>query len=1420
MMPASPKEATIRLLAIGDIGSTDAYHVGDEAMTLGLIRGVAGCGVDAEWTVMSAQPDWSSARFGVRAVPRLTFSDCAGPAEREQRLAQLDAILAEPSDRWPLIAPPLWRESLAAIGGSDAIVLAGGGNLCRTWPEHAFERAAVVRAARRAARPVAITGQTIGPALDERTRDLVTEVLSGCVFVGVREAPSHGLALELGVPPERAILQFDDAIGLDGLAPDRGPEIVGDGPFIAVTLNGIDYAADPALVPQLAAQLAELGRQTAAAVVLVPHVGDVDGAEGHDVAMGRALIAAAGDSSSLRMAPLPSPEEAVWYCRHAQLVVSTRYHPVVFATAAGTPVLFLFQDRYTLVKGQGALALAGLEGWTLAWGLAASGLLVPAALELWRRREAVRRHLQRLAPTIATSRRQHVAALLSALVPARAPHATVEPIIHRRGPSPEGDWVERAHDGLAGHIAEARWQAEREAMARQLARADTRIPSPQADRQGNGVVAACTIVARNYLPYARAFARSLVAVHPEAQATVLVIDGAADPADEGLFRSLRLEDVIPDAAERQRLALMYDVTELSTAVKPLLLRRLLAEGTPSVLFFDPDIQVFDSVAGLSQLAIDRDIVLTPHVLAPIPDDGFEVSDLAVLRAGVFNLGFIGVGAGAERFLEWWSARLRRHCLSDVANGMFVDQRWVDCVAGSFPHAVVSDPGCNVAYWNLHERRVVRTATGYDVNGVPLRFYHFSGFDPEVPHLLSKHQGPNPRILLSEHPAVMVLCDEYAAKLRADGHAPAAASYGFSTLPDGTPIDMVMRRLYRWAVLDAERLGQPLPPSAWDEVLPWLNAPDPDAPRLSRYLFGLRQKRPDIQRIFQRPYGADADAYVHWARFDPRANETIPASLRPDGSPAPFAIRGPLTRPPMPRDGGDDRAPFPTGLNVAGYFKAELGTGEVARLVVSAARAGGIPVVTVTNGQTLSRQEEGFEMAPRGGAHPVTLICSNADEFPRAVDALPREMIEDCHRIGFWFWETEQLPSAYRSASDLLDEVWVASEYVAAAVRTTVSKPVHVCPLPLRCPDPAPASRADMGLPEGFVFLFMFDFLSNIHRKNPIGLVEAFCRAFPLGGGPTLMLKSINGHLSRGPFEAVRAAVGGRPDVVVMDRYLPARERDALMNACDCYVSLHRSEGFGLTLAEAMALEKPAIATAYSGNLAFMTEENSFLVPYRPGQVPSGCEPYPKGDGWAEPDLDAAASLMRQVYEHPVLARDRGRLARAYVLDRLSPDRTVSFIRQRLSDITTARRSPEPEPVPAHESDLAAEPDHVPPSETTSMPPPPEPVIAVAEPALPPSAPVDLLAEHLELAQRDALEAELMLVTGIPFRTSSRFGWLGQLLRTAVLRLLRPYANFATRAHRQHLQSTMRVLEYLRRLDAEIAPLRGARRGGDRGSDAP
>ena len=439
----------LRLLAVGDIGRTDAFHVGDESMMLGLIDAVKRSGIPVEWTVMSGDPAQSANLFGVRAVPNLTFHDCSGPDERERRLIEIEQVLQSPASSWPQAAAARWREPLAAIGDSDAVVIAGGGNIARSWPELVYERAAVARAARRAGRPIAVTGQTIGPSFDPRTRELAVEILSGCAFAGMREEHSYELAREMGVPRDRIALQFDDAVGVPGIEPPGLSDIAGDGAFIAVTINELgDISHGQGIVPLLARQLVELSRRTAATIVLVPHVGDLDGNPAHDVAMARAIVAAAGGSPALRVAPVPSPEHAVWWCEHAQIVLSTRYHPVVFAVAKGTPVLFLYQDHYTLVKGRGALDLAGLQSWNVSVGLAASGLLVPAALELWNRRHEVRAHLRSVAPVIEDARREHVAALLGALRPGQPRPIVAQTIASCTGPTARGEWVERVYDGL------------------------------------------------------------------------------------------------------------------------------------------------------------------------------------------------------------------------------------------------------------------------------------------------------------------------------------------------------------------------------------------------------------------------------------------------------------------------------------------------------------------------------------------------------------------------------------------------------------------------------------------------------------------------------------------------------------------------------------------------------------------------------------------------------------------------------------------------------------------------------------------------------------------------------------------------------------------------------------------------------------
>jgi glycosyltransferase involved in cell wall biosynthesis len=231
--------------------------------------------------------------------------------------------------------------------------------------------------------------------------------------------------------------------------------------------------------------------------------------------------------------------------------------------------------------------------------------------------------------------------------------------------------------------------------------------------------------------------------------------------------------------------------------------------------------------------------------------------------------------------------------------------------------------------------------------------------------------------------------------------------------------------------------------------------------------------------------------------------------------------------------------------------------------------------------------------------------------------------------------------------------------------------VQVLPPPIRPPERLEhSSRADLNLPDGFLFLFLFDCFSVVERKNPRALLRAFSQAFSPNEGPVLVIKAINGDAQPGALEALRQMASDREDVVVFDRYYSAEAKNALLARCDCYVSLHRAEGLGLTMAEAMALGKPVIATGYSGNLSFMSRENSWLVDYQLRPIPPGCEPYPVGARWAEPDIEQAARFMREVFDRPDLAAHRARRGQQAIVTRHTPLAAGLPIKQRLGEIQT------------------------------------------------------------------------------------------------------------------------------------------------------
>jgi hypothetical protein len=273
--------------------------------------------------------------------------------------------------------------------------------------------------------------------------------------------------------------------------------------------------------------------------------------------------------------------------------------------------------------------------------------------------------------------------------------------------------------------------------------------------------------------------------------------GGIETLAEGTI--LRPVDVYAPA-EYDELVRGYDFTELATAIKPRLLRHLLDRGYDRVLYLDSDIQVFAPLNPLTDPLESNDIVLTPHTADAGPIDGRLRAELAILRTGVYNLGFIAVAntANARAMLDWWSARLTEFCRNDVQSGLFVDQRWIDLVPGIFERThIVRHRGCNVGYWNLP----ARTLAGGDElrlsTGEPLVFFHFSGFDPRRPDRLC---GLRTSTRLSEHPRLQALLESYAARLIEYGDLEQAQiPYAFPL-----PFKARLRTLGRW--LFRQRVG--------------------------------------------------------------------------------------------------------------------------------------------------------------------------------------------------------------------------------------------------------------------------------------------------------------------------------------------------------------------------------------------------------------------------------------------------------------------------------------------------------------------------------------------------------------------------------------------------------------------------------------
>lgn len=373
--------------------------------------------------------------------------------------------------------------------------------------------------------------------------------------------------------------------------------------------------------------------------------------------------------------------------------------------------------------------------------------------------------------------------------------------------------------------------------------------------------------------------------------------------------------------------------------------------------------------------------------------------------------------------------------------------------------------------------------------------------------------------------------------------------------------------------------------------------------------------------------------------------------------------------------GSTAADLGNGLNVVGYFRGSLGLGESARNLANTCISAGVAVNLQDAGLILDTTQQDNRMdhlLTDCNDQSTTLFCINPDRLESVWQRYStRGALSNRRVIAMWYWEMDQFPDAWLPALGLFDEFWVSSSFVEQLIKHVTDKPVIRIPPAIEASLSCTYQRDEFGLPEDrFLFLFNFDFNSFNSRKNPWAALDAFKCAFPDNENHVgLVIKSLNGDKNPAIMSRLQLLAKEDSRIIILDRYLTRDQMYGLQSTCNAYVSLHRAEGFGLGMAECMALGVPVIGTAYSGNLDFMNSQNSYLVNYSLIPVkPEEYLHYQPGWMWADPDIGEAARHMRHVYDNPEDCQRKASQAAADIAKYFSRNVSAMAIQKRLKEI--------------------------------------------------------------------------------------------------------------------------------------------------------
>ena len=771
---------------------------------------------------------------------------------------------------------------------------------------------------------------------------------------------------------------------------------------------------------------------------------------------------------------------------------------------------------------------------------------------------------------------------------------------------------------------------------------------------------ALTVTPSSLLPNALVLANSFLAAHPQSRFLLIATDnhwlhGRVSEVSDPRCSVMRLSDLVQDTEVPRRLWIEWESHGQLKVLLPLVVQSILRSSLDftRLIALAPWMWVHDDLGEL--VDSNSPWIVTPKVLRPYPPvqpSSNDLTDVMSERAsriqaiehdsfmcGVYSMDVLSFSKHkSTEAVDWLSSRVTLSSshpstwLVGLQNPGEVE-RWLDTAVALFNATILRDPATNIAPWNLGERRLSRSADRrIRADGTPIRLTNHVGFDITRPWTARDNQDSFAPWDINENESAQGLWSDYAQEVRAAGEAlgPLPSDYGAFLLAD-VPVSMETRRSSR---IDHARARQ-----------------------------GIR----GAGAAFSGEHDAEKD--LRWLQ----ANGA--ELMHPVALPEQRALDALLTRDMQGCDGpranqGARIMRLSRGVDVLGPLRSVSGLGAAARRYAALLKDHGVGT-SETDYPLPHNSSELPLLVGEGPRFDILLAIVNGDSMPAARQLFGPREFDRRHVIGQWAWETERLPIEHRIGFQHVDEVWANSTFVRDVIRRDAPEniPVLYIPSPIEMPEVAPGVTREMfGLDDRLLFFFAFDHFSSMERKNPDGLIRAFREAFHQDDGAILLIKTSNGSKVPEQVEQLRWHARGRSDIVIKDGFVQPDVMGALFKLCDVYISLHRSEGLGYTMAEAMLLSKPVIATAYGGNLDFMSDESSLLISAQRVSSSAASGPYAAGSEWGEPDLDAAVAGLRKLANDSLSREALGRAGYEQAKKHFSRERVSRIVGERLSEI--------------------------------------------------------------------------------------------------------------------------------------------------------